>query len=141
MAAAGDELRSTSKAIKATTKKTLRSGGNDMRKRLLAAAGSPTGGDLVFSGAGGKPLGVTVTVAQGNRTTTLTVKPQARTVGRWTWANEGTRAGGRRARRGRTRYTMRHPGTSGNGAWDRTVDREVPKLIKQLQAEIAGSVN
>lgn len=117
----------------------MRKGGTTLKRDLTAAASVATGGDLVYSGAGGK-LGVTLSVRQGGTTTTVTLKPQKRTASQFKWANEGTRAGRRRSRRGRSRYVMNHPGTSGRGAWDRTVERGLPKVMKQLEADIAGSV-
>ena len=140
MAGPGDELRAAAKALQATTKKSMRSGGNDLKRDLRAAVAAATGGDRVYSGAGGK-LDVTVSVTQGRSITTLTVKPSRKTSSQWEWANTGTRAGRRRARRGRSRYVMRHPGTRGRGAWDRVVDRDVPKIVERLRDEIGKAVS
>ena len=141
MVSPGAELRAAAKAMQAATKKSLRTSGNLLRPKLLRSAQSSTGADLLFSGARRRPLAVTVAVKQGGNTTTLTVKPTSNTSAQWRWAVDGTRAGRRRARRGRTRYTMQHPGTRGRSDWERTVDNELAAVLDRLQDDIARSVN
>ena len=59
-------------------------------------------------------------------------------VGPWVWATDGTASHDiRRRKRGKKRkMTVRHPGTSGRGAWDRVVARAEQIVPAVFAAEL-----
>lgn len=120
-------------------KKTMREAGKDGKRVLLAAGAAPTGGDLKFSGAGRKKLGVTLSFKQGRTTDVLVLKPAKGTAGMWAWANTGTKAG-RRVWRGSRRGAMNHPGTKGRMVWTKTADKILPEMVERLRESLTVSV-
>lgn len=119
----------------------MKKSGNAARKDFNSAAARATGGDRAYSGAGSQKLAVSVSVKGGTNRTQLTIKPTPKTAGQWAWANTGTSPGARRYRRGRRKGTvMNHPGTPGRGAWDKTAKTVVPRIVKELQQDLRGSV-
>ena len=129
-----------------------------LRKALIRSAADAPGGNRRQSGMGDRPtLGVRMSVASGNRTTTVTLTPSPKAAkAPWRWIDTGTESGQRAKRRTarpsfvvqgrelqRTRRDAQitgvgayfHPGTDGDGAWSKPTAEALPRIRDEMRAE------
>lgn len=125
-------MANVNKAVTASSKKAMRDVGNAAKKRMLPAAGPPTGGDRRYSNMSrynhGGRLDVTVSVRAGSD---------------WALAFVGSKGPWKIAEAGASPHRVNHPGTArsqGRSAWSRAADPLIRELGTDVEETITDAV-
>lgn len=120
---AGDDLHALAVAVTAATADAARAAGAAIRDEALNQARAAAGGDLAITGKH-RPIPLDVELTDETQPDGGRVHLAATPAGPWRWIETGTKPHSipRRRRGPKSRLRVHHPGTSGKGAWSKTLE-------------------